>query len=164
MLISKYTIPSFGRNVLKKADFPSPWEGLGEGLRRVSVFVFEGSVNVDVKRLFSRSSQPMLTLPPKKRFLVRLKPSSLPSPKGRGRILFCWPQLEPPSPFSHHVNHQWLVFNAAFPKTFPATSLSTTRALTAIHVVNSHLPYFAITATSAAFIVNLKLTKTLVSR
>ena len=31
------------------AEFPSLWEGLGEGLRRVLCFVFEGGVNVDVK-------------------------------------------------------------------------------------------------------------------
>jgi hypothetical protein len=29
--------------------FPSLWEGLGEGLRRVLAFVFEGGVNDDIK-------------------------------------------------------------------------------------------------------------------
>src|SRR5688572_23789798 len=82
-------------------------------------------------------------------------------------LLHCAPlvlQLERPPAFSHHVNHQWLVFNAACPKTFPATSLSTTRASTAIRVVNSHLPYFAITANSAASIINLKQKQTRDSR
>ena len=36
-------------SVYPSANFPSPWEGLGEGLRRVFCFVFEGSVNVNFK-------------------------------------------------------------------------------------------------------------------
>ena len=63
--------------------FPSPWEGLGEGLRRVSVSCLGGSVNVDVNiQLFHLHFATRVDPTSKIRKLVR--PQALNPPKERG--------------------------------------------------------------------------------